>query len=198
MNILSASAELIHPFAQYLRGEELASKATARVLPKEKFAKALGYLRNQWDVLQFYLTDGRLPIDNNEVEQLMRQDVWAYAKDVLDQLLSGSSDYAPSARTAWPPRTRITSARTAPRNAATAPWPNATAAPTAVVERFNLWAGFFTCLRQSDPQARVFAKGIPALARRVGGALEKLRERFFVQLLAIRATNGVAWDVWID
>ena len=43
------------------------------MLPKEKFAEALGYLRNQWDALQLYLTDGRLPIDNNEVEQLMKQ-----------------------------------------------------------------------------------------------------------------------------
>jgi hypothetical protein len=33
----------------------------------------LGYLRNQWDALQVYLGDGRLPIDNNETEQLMKQ-----------------------------------------------------------------------------------------------------------------------------
>ncbi len=51
----------------------LDSEAAARVLPKDKFAEALGYLRNQWDALQLYLTDGRLPIDNNEVEQLMKQ-----------------------------------------------------------------------------------------------------------------------------
>ena len=44
-----------------------------RPLPKDKFAEALGYLRNQWDALQLYLRDGRLPIDNNEVEQLMKQ-----------------------------------------------------------------------------------------------------------------------------
>ena len=44
-----------------------------RVLPKDKFAEALGYLRNQWDALQVYLGDGRLPIDNNETEQLMKQ-----------------------------------------------------------------------------------------------------------------------------
>lgn len=103
--------------------------AALGVLPKEKFAEALGYLRNQWDALQVYLDDGRLPIDNNETEQLMKQiaigrknwlfigsvsagermadlmtlvssalrndlDVWAYVKDVLDQLLAGSTDYA--------------------------------------------------------------------------------------------------------
>ena len=43
------------------------------MLPKDKFAEALGYLRNQWDALQVYLGDGRLPIDNNETEQLMKQ-----------------------------------------------------------------------------------------------------------------------------
>ena len=106
----------------------LDSDAAARVLPKSKFAEALGYLRNHWEPLRLYLTDGRLPIDNNEVEQLMKQvaigrknwlfvgsvaageraadfltlvssairndlDVWAYTKDVLDQLLAGSTDY---------------------------------------------------------------------------------------------------------
>ena len=109
--------------------ELLDSEASSRVLPKDKFAEALGYLRNQWHALQLYLSDGRLPIDNNEVEQLMKQvaigrknwlfigsvaageraadllslvssavrndlDVWVYVKDVLDQLLSGSTDYA--------------------------------------------------------------------------------------------------------
>jgi transposase len=109
--------------------ELLDSEAVSGVLPKEKFAEALGYLRNQWDALVVYLSDGRLPIDNNETEQLMKQiaigrknwlflgsvaagermadlmtlvssavrndlDVWAYVKDVLDQLLAGSTDHA--------------------------------------------------------------------------------------------------------
>jgi len=109
-------------------GEWLESDAAARVLPKGKFGEALGYLRNHWEPLQLYLTDGLMPIDNNDVEQLMKQvalgrknwlfigsvpageraadfitlvssavrndlDVWAYVNDVLDQLLSGSTDY---------------------------------------------------------------------------------------------------------
>jgi transposase len=53
--------------------ELLDGPAASGVLPKEKFAEALGYLRNQWDALQVYLGDGRLPIDNNETEQLMKQ-----------------------------------------------------------------------------------------------------------------------------
>lgn len=102
--------------------------ATARVLPKSAFGEALSYLRNHWDALQTYVSDGRMPIDNNDDEQLMRQvavgrknwlfvgsleagaraatlmtivstaarndlDVYVYLKDVLDQLLAGSTDY---------------------------------------------------------------------------------------------------------
>jgi transposase len=117
-------------------GEWLASDAAARVLPKNKFGEALGYLRNHWGPLQLYLSDPLLPIDNNEVEQLMKQvalgrknwlfvgsvpageraadfltlvssavrndlDVWAYTKDVLDQLLAGSTDYEQLQPHAW-------------------------------------------------------------------------------------------------
>ncbi len=106
----------------------LAGEAAARVLPKTVFGQALGYLRNQGEALMLYTTDGRMPIDNNDTEQLMKQialgrknwlfvgsvaagcraatlmtivstahrndlDVWAYLKDVLDQLLAGSTDY---------------------------------------------------------------------------------------------------------
>lgn len=106
----------------------LDSDAVAKVLPKDAFAEALTYLRRNWEPLQVYVTDGRLPIDNNDVEQLMKQvatgrknwlfigsmaageraalltslvssalrsdlDVWAYVKDVLDQLLAGSTEY---------------------------------------------------------------------------------------------------------
>ena len=60
------------PVWQRMR-ELLDSKVASEVLPKEKFAEALGYLRNQWDALTVYLGDGRLPIDNNETEQLMKQ-----------------------------------------------------------------------------------------------------------------------------
>jgi hypothetical protein len=60
------------PVWQRMR-ELLDGPAASGVLPKEKFAEALGYLRNQWDTLQVYLGDGRLPIDNNQTEQLMKQ-----------------------------------------------------------------------------------------------------------------------------
>lgn len=53
--------------------EWLDSEAATGALPKSLLAKAVGYLRNQWDGLQTYLTDGRVPVDNNDVEQLMKQ-----------------------------------------------------------------------------------------------------------------------------
>ena len=100
----------------------------SQVLPKSDFAEALRYIRNHWQALNVYVRDGRIPIDNNSVEQLMKQvamgrkawlfvcsvaggeqsaqlmtlassarrhdlDVWMYIKDVLDQLLAGSTDY---------------------------------------------------------------------------------------------------------
>jgi hypothetical protein len=104
------------------------SRPLKEVLPKSDFAEALQYLRNHWKALNVYVTDGRIPIDNNRVEQLMKQvamgrkawlfvcsvaggeqsakmmtlvssarrhdlDVGVYIKDVLDQLLAGSTDY---------------------------------------------------------------------------------------------------------
>ena len=50
-----------------------ASPAAVSLLPKEKMSEALGYLRNHWDALQLYLSDPLVPIDNNDVEQLMKQ-----------------------------------------------------------------------------------------------------------------------------
>lgn len=108
--------------------EWLGSDAASKILPKTRFGQALGYLRNHCEPMQLYLSDGLMPIDNNDVEQLMKQvavgrknwlfigsvaageraadfmtlissavrndlDVWAYVKDVLDQLLAGSTDY---------------------------------------------------------------------------------------------------------
>jgi transposase len=51
----------------------LESDAVAGALPKSSFAEAVGYIRNHWDALNVYVTDGRMPIDNNDVEQLMKK-----------------------------------------------------------------------------------------------------------------------------
>lgn len=64
----SAAAEVWASLGEWLDGA-----AAVGVLPKSKLGEALGYLRNHWKPLQTYLRDGRVPIDNNEVEQLMKQ-----------------------------------------------------------------------------------------------------------------------------
>lgn len=53
--------------------EYIAGEAIADVLPKETFGQALTYIRNQFDHLLVYLDDGRVPIDNNLTEQLMKK-----------------------------------------------------------------------------------------------------------------------------
>ena len=53
-------------------GKWLNSDQLQRVLPQSDFGKAIGYLRNQWTGLQRYLSDGRIPIDNNQSEQEIR------------------------------------------------------------------------------------------------------------------------------
>ena len=51
----------------------LDSAPLSQVLPKSDFAEGVRYLRNHWEALQVFTRDGRLPIDNNAVEQLMKQ-----------------------------------------------------------------------------------------------------------------------------
>jgi transposase len=50
----------------------LESEKVRRALPGSAFGKAIGYLRNQWTGLQRYLSDGQIPIDNNQAEQMIR------------------------------------------------------------------------------------------------------------------------------
>ena len=51
----------------------LDSPVVADMLPKSDFSEAVRYIRNHWSALNAYVEDGRIPIDNNEVEQLMKQ-----------------------------------------------------------------------------------------------------------------------------
>jgi len=57
----------------------LDSEPLGTILPKSDFAEALNYIRHHWDALCIYTTDGRLPIDNNRVEQLMKNIAPNYA-----------------------------------------------------------------------------------------------------------------------
>jgi len=50
----------------------LDSDAAKRALPRSAIGEALGYLRNQWSALQVYLSDARIPIDNDQSEQTIR------------------------------------------------------------------------------------------------------------------------------
>jgi len=60
------------PVMQRLR-ELLDSAEVSRVLPRSKFGEAVNYLRNHWSAFQVYLVDGRVPIDNNDVERDLRR-----------------------------------------------------------------------------------------------------------------------------
>lgn len=51
----------------------LDSPVVEEVLPKSDFGEALRYIRNHWRALNVFVEDGRIPIDNNLVEQLMKQ-----------------------------------------------------------------------------------------------------------------------------
>jgi transposase len=51
----------------------LDSPAMDNLLPKSDFAEAVRYIRNHWEALNAFVSDGRIPIDNNYVEQLMKQ-----------------------------------------------------------------------------------------------------------------------------
>lgn len=53
--------------------ELIEGEQASRVLPKDKFREALNYIRNHREALEVFLGDGRVPIDNNDVEQLMKQ-----------------------------------------------------------------------------------------------------------------------------
>jgi transposase len=51
----------------------LDSLAMREILPKSDFAEAVRYINNHWEALTVYARDGHIPIDNNQVEQLMKQ-----------------------------------------------------------------------------------------------------------------------------
>jgi transposase len=62
------SAPIMDQMRRWLNGDE-----AHRVLPKSSLGEAVRYLRNQWEALTVFLRDGRVPFDNNETEQLMKQ-----------------------------------------------------------------------------------------------------------------------------
>jgi hypothetical protein len=45
----------------------------SNLLPSSRLAQAISYVKQHWTALNRYIEEGRLPIDNNHVERLMRQ-----------------------------------------------------------------------------------------------------------------------------
>lgn len=48
------------------------TKSLNQVPPKTAIGKALNYLANQWKKLTVFLTDDRIPLDNNPAENAIR------------------------------------------------------------------------------------------------------------------------------
>jgi len=60
------SAPLVKAFGDWLR------QAQARISAKSRLGEKLAYIAGRWDGLQIFLTDGRVEIDNNAVENTIR------------------------------------------------------------------------------------------------------------------------------
>ncbi len=67
---LSARAARTAPLMESFR--EWLTEARSRVSVKSRLGEKLGYIHRQWDGLQTFLTDGRVEIDSNGVENLIR------------------------------------------------------------------------------------------------------------------------------
>ena len=57
---------------QMARIEGWVKEHASQWIPKSPMAEAMEYIGNQWDRLQVYLSDGRVPIDNNAAERAIR------------------------------------------------------------------------------------------------------------------------------
>jgi len=57
---------------QMAKIEEWVNEHLGKWLPKSPMGEAMQYIDNQWERLQVYLSDGRLPIDNNAAERSIR------------------------------------------------------------------------------------------------------------------------------
>lgn len=63
---LERSQPVLDAFSVWIREQ------TPRVLPKSALGKAIKYCRNQWEMLEAFLLDGRLEIDNNRAERSIK------------------------------------------------------------------------------------------------------------------------------
>lgn len=61
------------PIMKKLHGWLLDQRSNPRVLPKSSLGKAVRYALNQWQELSVFLSDGSIPIDNNDTERELRR-----------------------------------------------------------------------------------------------------------------------------
>ena len=81
------SAPLVEAFGKWLKEQR------ARVSPKSRLGEKLGYIARHWDGLQLFLTDGRVEMDSNSVENLARP----IALTRKNALFAGHDEGAPAA-----------------------------------------------------------------------------------------------------
>jgi transposase len=62
------SRKILDRLAEYLEGP-----LAKNLLPSSRLGGAFNYLRNHWEALNVFVDDGSLPIDNNQVERLMKR-----------------------------------------------------------------------------------------------------------------------------
>jgi predicted amidohydrolase YtcJ len=60
------SAPLVAAFGEWLQAQRM------RISAKSRLGEKLAYIHNHWDGLQTFLSDGRVEIDSNKVENLVR------------------------------------------------------------------------------------------------------------------------------
>lgn len=66
----SLSSHVLGQIDEYLASDQMSSP---KVLPKSNLGQAAAYVRRHWEALGRFIDDARIPIDNNDCEQLMKR-----------------------------------------------------------------------------------------------------------------------------
>jgi transposase len=66
----SLSLHVLGQIDEYLSSDQMSSP---KVLPKSNLGQAAAYVRRHWEALHRFTEDARVPIDNNDCEQLMKR-----------------------------------------------------------------------------------------------------------------------------
>ena len=82
------TASLVEDFGVWLRRQR------ARVSPKSRLGEKLAYIGNHWDGLRVFLTDGRVEMDNNVVENAIRPSALNRKNALFASHDEGAADWA--------------------------------------------------------------------------------------------------------